>query len=326
MLLSATAYYYIFIEGKHFGDTSDFIFAFIWVVFTSLIVVLVTLTLIFKLLNRAMEESFNEVVKSGFHTRMKVSAKLGQEGSILINKFNLILDRMEEVVDSNINSIYDVSHEVNNNLTAIGQSVYIVKEYGHEDRKLMDSHLSSMETNIERVKEIMKTILDLAKFKQGYNKINPVEHPLKEIIETLVINMETLYPDYTFDVYFDKVSPVIFIDEQHFYLAISPVIENAVKYSDGSKVISLDILKNIVEGEVHIRVKNKGQSIESKEVPLLFERHYRGDHFKEKKQGSGLGLFIVNEVVDLYKGRVEVESKDGYTTFTLVFPKKPDFQ
>ena len=102
--------------------------------------------------------------------------------------------------------------------------------------------------------------------------------------------------------------------------AVINLIDNAIKYSpDGSKVRVSATLQN---GTVSIRVADKGQGIEAKHLPRLFERFYRVDKARSRKLGgTGLGLAIVKHIAKAHRGQVSVESTPGEgSTFTIQVP------
>ncbi|UOE58196.1 sensor histidine kinase [Cytobacillus oceanisediminis] len=279
------------------------------------------LRLIFRPLGKAIDESFEEVKNNNYRTRVRVDPRFGREISRIIDKLNSVLDRMQEIVRDNINSMQDVSHEINTQLTAIKQSVDVIKLYGNGDKALVNQRLSAIEQSVERTKQIMLALLALAKLRQGSYEANPMEQPVRSLLEDFMAHQRRVFSTAVFNVQYESEDPKIYIDRDHFHLALNPIIENAVKYSfkDSKEVI---VKVKEVGKETHVSVTNSGNQISPKEVPHLFERYYRGTNYSYK-QGSGLGLHIAIEVVNLYKGaRIDVVSEQGFNTFTLVFPRK----
>jgi len=102
---------------------------------------------------------------------------------------------------------------------------------------------------------------------------------------------------------------------------LTNIINNALKYTpeDGEVTIS-----TVDDGTLAgFRVEDKGMGISSEDLPLIFERFYRGDKSRARKTGGvGIGLSIVKALIEAQKGKITVESELGKgSTFTILFPK-----
>ncbi|MED2161979.1 ATP-binding protein, partial [Bacillus thuringiensis] len=103
---------------------------------------------------------------------------------------------------------------------------------------------------------------------------------------------------------------------------MNPILDNAVKYSVDSNHVEINVISKTNDNTVCISVTNKGIVLDPKEIPFLFDRYYRGKNLDYTKQGSGLGLTIAREVMNIYKGKITAQSTtDDKTSFTLRFPK-----
>ena len=294
----------------------------IWYAIVGTAVGYISVSIVFRPLKRALEKGFKEIISSNYKSRFTVSGKYGREITDVKYKINDILDRMEEIVEKNIESIQDVSHEVNTHLTSIKQSVDVMRLYGTNNQQILNDRLDSIDVNIKRMTNIMSTILDLARLNQGSFNSKVETHSVRGLIETFINHKRKVYPEFIFIIQYDTEEPNITIDKEHFFLALNPIIENAVRYSKNTRCILIRVMDNDCPNNLRIDVKNRGEYIQPEEIPHLFDRHYRGKN-ASCTQGSGLGLTISKRVMDLYDGKIEVVSKPiGLTTFTLVFPKK----
>lgn len=297
------------------------LYMFIWFLFFSVISALAGLKFIFRPLQKAIDTSFEGVIENNY--QMKIEDPLyGEEISKIINRFNAVLDRMNELVQNNLNSMQDVSHEVKTYLTAIKQSVDMIKFYGKDNKELVDGKLLAIEDNIARVTSIMSTILELARLKQISSIDNANYYNVKDLINYLMRFKGESYPDFIFDISYDSNDAEIFVDRNHFFLMINPILDNAVKYSIDSNFVKVNVISKTNDDTVSISITNKGVPLDPREVPFLFDRYYRGKNLEHTKQGSGLGLTIAKEVMSIYNGEIIAETTtDGETSFTLSFPK-----
>jgi signal transduction histidine kinase len=105
--------------------------------------------------------------------------------------------------------------------------------------------------------------------------------------------------------------------------ALVNLIDNAIKYSGESRSIAIALRDG--KGTIGIAVTDRGIGVHQEEIEKIFDPYYRAKFSDtETQRGAGLGLTLVQQIVQAHGGRVEVESKPGEgSTFTLVFPKSP---
>jgi two-component system sensor histidine kinase SenX3 len=116
---------------------------------------------------------------------------------------------------------------------------------------------------------------------------------------------------------------VVSCDPRQMCIAISNLLENAVKYSDEGQLVELRTRYD--EGNVIIEVRDEGIGIPARELERIFERFYRVDKARSRSTGgTGLGLSIVRHVAEGHGGDVTVESREGEgSTFRLVLVLAP---
>lgn len=279
------------------------------------------LGLVFRLLGNALDKTFSELEETDYKTRIKITGAYGKEISGVKHKINDILERMQKIIEVNIESMQDVSHEVNNKLTSIKQSVDILRFFGTDDKQIVEKKLKSIDENIEQITKVMSTILDLAKLDRGVQFSSTETENVKELIDEYLEYMKKLFPEFDFVNECDVEEPIININKQHFLLALNPIIENAVRYSLHSNEVIVHIKDVGCPSYLYVDVISWGYQIKEEEIPLLFNRYYRGKNLDNSIKGSGLGLTISKKVMDIYNGKINVESNiDGKTVFTLVIP------
>ena len=111
--------------------------------------------------------------------------------------------------------------------------------------------------------------------------------------------------------------PTMRIDEQAVLLAVINLLDNAVKYGDGTPV---DVVIERKRREVQVRVRDHGPGIPREDLKRVFERFYRTRR-KELARGSGIGLALVKHIAEAHGGEVTVESVPGQgASFHLWIP------
>ena len=112
-------------------------------------------------------------------------------------------------------------------------------------------------------------------------------------------------------------------DREELHTAVSNLLDNAVKYSDKSVEVEVE-LAPVDERLVAVRVKDSGIGIHRNQLKRIFKRFYRvPGHFMARFKGTGLGLFIVRSIVERHGGRVYAESEGlaHGSTFTIQLPR-----
>jgi two-component system phosphate regulon sensor histidine kinase PhoR len=118
----------------------------------------------------------------------------------------------------------------------------------------------------------------------------------------------------------EKNLPAVKVDRGAIVQAINNLIDNAIKYSGEARNI---IIRAFVENQhLTIAVQDFGIGIRKEEIDKVFERFYRGgDVLTRTVKGSGLGLTLVKQVVEVHHGTVDVESEPGHgSTFLIRLP------
>lgn len=120
--------------------------------------------------------------------------------------------------------------------------------------------------------------------------------------------------------------PQVLVDPDKLELALTNVLSNAYKYSQGNGTITLLVSsrQNGVDQQVGILVRDQGIGMNATEVTRVFERFYRADD-SGKIAGTGLGMSLVKEIMDIFQGCVEIDSTPGVgTEVALWLPCAPE--
>ena len=110
------------------------------------------------------------------------------------------------------------------------------------------------------------------------------------------------------------------IDEEAFHIVLSNLLENAVKY--GGSIPEVTVTLRCPNTQATLEVQDNGHGIADEDIPLVFNRFYRGgDEMTRTAQGTGLGLYLVDQIVSAHKGAATVASTGaGGTTMRITLP------
>jgi two-component system phosphate regulon sensor histidine kinase PhoR len=177
----------------------------------------------------------------------------------------------------------------------------------------------SQEAN--RLGRIVNTILSFSKMEAGKRKYNFTESYLNDIVENVYrsYKFHLEQKGFIINVIKDETIPIIKIDEEAISEAVVNLVDNAVKYSDQLKEIT--IRTGMDNNSVFVEVEDKGIGIPAKDQKKIFEKFFRvGSGNVHNVKGTGLGLTIVKHIIDAHKGKIELKSEvNKGSIFRLVF-------
>jgi signal transduction histidine kinase len=145
---------------------------------------------------------------------------------------------------------------------------------------------------------------------------------MDELVFDWVSEMKKIHPKFKFDVQFDeKIESVHGLSVQGNLRLLKMVIQNlllnCVNYASDHRA---QIYFKNQRGKLLIQISNKGKNISPEEIPYLFQHFFRGEN-SQGKRGFGLGLVLVNKIIQLHGGEIEYDSpSNSVNKFTLFFP------
>jgi signal transduction histidine kinase len=219
--------------------------------------------------------------------------------------------------------ISSVSHEIRTPMSSIQGMSEILQLGKIKEKEKQEELLNLMTDECSRLSRFLHNILDYGKIEQRAKSYTFQKTDVRSIVEKVLKMFDYQLRSRGFLVQKDiPQRPVLLdIDADSIHQALTNLIDNAIKYSDPEREISVSIIEK--SQEVDIRVSDKGIGIPEEEREKIFNAFYRMSAPKEKeKKGVGLGLNIVKHIMEAHGGDVHVHSKKGEgSTFVLVFPR-----
>ncbi len=216
------------------------------------------------------------------------------------------------------NLVASVSHELKTPLTSIKGFIETLKSEESDKEKLR--YIEIIERNANRLDNIVKDLLLLSRLEEmgKYLQLETVD--LKNVVDNIEVAFEKKLRDKSlyFKTNLDKgvvINGDIFKIEQMFI----NLVDNAIKYTEKGGIL-ITIRKSYEE--VRVVVEDTGVGIAPHHLSKIFERFYVVDKSRSRLLGgTGLGLSIVKHIVNIHKGKIEVESLIGIgTRFIISFP------
>lgn len=217
--------------------------------------------------------------------------------------------------------VSNVSHELRTPLSLISMfSETLEMDRVKSDEKKKEYYsIISQEAN--RLSKIVNSILNFSKMEAGKRQFNFVDSYLNDVAENVYrsYKFHLEQKGFSFNIIKDESIPIIKIDEEAVSESIVNLVDNAVKYSNEKKEIT--IRTGMESNFAFVEVEDKGIGIPDKDQKKVFEKFFRvssGDVHNVK--GSGLGLSIVKHIIEAHKGKIELFSEVGKgSKFRMMF-------
>jgi len=235
--------------------------------------------------------------------------------------------KLKELSKMKKDIITRVSHELKTPLTSIhGASYYLLNFYKNDIIKEVLEYLEIIYQGSLRLKYLVNDLIDTSRLEAGKLDLNKTKINIVEIIEDC-INALGYFSDNR-NLKIEKHVPeqlVIEIDKIRIEQVITNLISNAIKNTPPYGEISIALREDV--DNIYIQVKDTGVGITEEEQPFLFEKFGKIERYGQGLgvdiDGSGLGLFISKEIVELHSGDIffESEGRNKGTIFTVRLPK-----
>ena len=225
-------------------------------------------------------------------------------------------EKQKEVNEMKLRFFINISHEIRTPLTLI---IAPVQEMINKvNDKWLHKQLEQVQKNTNRLLHLVNQLMDYRRAELGVFNLKVQYTPIHEIIEKDFLFYENLArrKKIAYDFSSDVEGKSILCDPNYLELIVNNLLSNAFKYTNEGQSITVT-LKQVGE-ELLLQVKDTGNGIPIDKQGKIFERFYQIDN---EHLGSGIGLALVQRLVDLHHGRIELESQEGMgSTFSIYLP------
>ena len=232
-----------------------------------------------------------------------------------------MLRRLQTLDESRQEFVSNVSHELKTPLTSM--KVLADSLMGQEDIpvELYREFMTDIGAEIDRENKIINDLLSLVKMDKSAGNINITSVQINELLERIMKRLRPIAQKQNVELVMESFRPVVAeVDEVKLTLALTNLIENAIKYNvdDGWVRVSIDADHK----DFYVTVADSGMGIPEDSLDRIFERFYRVDKSHSREiGGTGLGLAITRSTITMHHGVVKVFSKEGEgTTFSVRVP------
>jgi signal transduction histidine kinase len=220
-----------------------------------------------------------------------------------------------------------VTHEIRTPLATVRGFAQILLKGGIPAEKSKE-FLEIINRQSNRLVNLVNDFLDITRIESGRQAITKTPLSIEKLIQNALLDLKPLADDKSIALQYNSPGeeiPEVFADRNLMEQVLINLLSNAIKYSPKGSKAHIRLLRE--NGFVRVDIKDTGLGIPRDALPRLFEKFYRV-RCDDRKDiiGTGLGLSLVKQIIDVHQGTISVESEHGVgSTFTVKLPiKAPD--
>ncbi|WP_313894823.1 ATP-binding protein [Psychrobacillus sp.] len=264
---------------------------------------------------RSMINTMKDIQRSSQFKRLQLEETTEEELVEMAETFNHMIDLLQTNFEKQEQFVSNASHELRTPLTIIENYSDLLKRRGLERPDLFEESIEAIHSEAVRMIEMTEQLLLLAKQQEQWN----IKMEKVNVSELVIETANTFQNTYQRDISVESNENITgYTDLQKLKQLLFIFLDNARKYSEEQIIIHISQTPD----ETNIQIKDRGMGIPKDDLPKIFDRFYRVDRARTRKQGgSGLGLTMAKEISNAIGIQIELDSIEDYgTTVTLSFP------
>ncbi|QNO14069.1 HAMP domain-containing histidine kinase [Alkalicella caledoniensis] len=221
----------------------------------------------------------------------------------MVEQLNLYDDRQRRFLSTS-------SHELKTPLATM-QLIIGNLPYVGDDKDTFNEFVQDLSFQVEKMKNMVDQLLQINRMWDSH--LQKEQIATGDIQDYIVQSFQHIAQNKDIKIEFDVDEVKLYVDRTFFLRGIENLVSNAIRYSSKGKKVEIKVKR---EKDVNkISVCDQGIGISPENLPHIFEPFYRAnDATAYNQEGSGLGLTIVKQMIDMHKGKVEIETKLGQGT------------
>lgn len=234
----------------------------------------------------------------------------------LADTFNEMLTKLDQSFSLQQQFIHDISHELRTPLTILKGELEVTLKKVRSQEEYESILFSSLE-ELNKINSIIENLLMLARFenREASLEIKPLD--LGRLIQNILDDIKILSVQKGIQINFLPQEGIILeADEKQLRRVILNILDNAIKYTAENGKIFVTIEKS--SNTAKIKINDTGIGMAKENLPFIFDRFYQVDKSRNAN-GFGLGLSIAKAIIEVHKGKIEVESRPNQGTAFIIY-------
>ncbi|WDF56503.1 sensor histidine kinase [Mucilaginibacter sp. KACC 22063] len=240
----------------------------------------------------------------------------------LVGAYNLhkSINKERRLQEQKKNFLLSVTHELKSPLASIKLYMETIQKRKLNHEQIMDFTGKCL-VDVDRLNDMVENMLLAAKIENSSYTFPKEKFNISVLVDSVVNRLQINKCDFTQQLINAEIEPKLEITGDKFALSsvVTNLIENAIKYSQPCSEVNVRLFKK--DGQVYLMVADHGIGIADEEKTRIFDRFYRvGSEDTRNTKGTGLGLYIVKQVLDKHQATINVkDNQPAGSVFEVVF-------
>jgi len=239
---------------------------------------------------------------------------------------NVESEKLRELDHMKSQFFANISHEFRTPLTLILGP--LEKFLSQNSDPVAEKDISLAKKYTKKLQVLINNLLSISKLESGKMQLHTSETDLVKLVRSYLQAFESLAKQNNITLKFTSEKEVLsaYVDREKFEQVLNNLFSNAIKFSSEEALIDVSISSFDEGRKVSISISDTGRGISPEHTNHIFNRFYQVEHEDNSYyEGTGIGLALSKELVELHHGQISVESEKGKgSTFTIILPLGKD--
>jgi signal transduction histidine kinase len=238
--------------------------------------------------------------------------------SKLTSMLNVLLDRIEHLMESVRQVSDNIAHDLRTPLTRMRNHIETLRDYGESHQLGIEACTDRLLEDVDHLLLTFSALLRIGNVESGRWRTESEMVALEELVHDVIELYEPLALERHQNMTVSLTPFSLQGDKHLLFQAVANMVDNAIKYAPDEATISIAFT---VEGQkASLSIHNTGSHVDGAHIEKLFQRFYRADSTRELQAGTGLGLSLVKAIIELHHGTVTAENTATGFCLTCHFP------